>query len=171
MARLKRLARLRIFLWPESISSPQSSACWPLSQKSCPNSVQSECMRPPMRLDDSYTSAYTPLSCSMSAAWRPAMPPPMMATRAFVPPRRCVGVLGEVRGAGHYAGAGDAGPLQELAAIVRGDLGSPLMQLGDRNPQPVGFAVVVREPPQGTEKRCPRHGAQHLRFAARSQDH
>ena len=66
-------------------------------------------------------------------------------------------MLGEVRGAGDHAGAGDAGLLQELAAVVCGAFGSPALQLGNRNPQPVGFAMLVREPPQGTEKRCPRH--------------
>src|SRR4051794_5617385 len=41
-------------------------------------------MRPPTRSDASYTVDATPLSCSVSAAVNPAMPPPMIATRGFV---------------------------------------------------------------------------------------
>src|SRR5581483_9733862 len=66
-------------------------------------------------------------------------------------------VLGEVRRARHDPGAGDAGPLQKLAAVERGVLGPPGVKLGCRNPQAVGCAMLVRKPPQGTEKRCPRH--------------
>ncbi len=47
----------------------------------------------------------------------------------------CTRMLGEVRGAGDHAGAGDAGLLQELAAVVCRAFGSPALQLGNRNPQ------------------------------------
>ena len=62
------------------MSSPQCSLVWPLSHE-----VVSECIRPPTRFDASKTVDVMPASWRVSAAFRPAMPAPMIAIRRWLP--------------------------------------------------------------------------------------
>jgi hypothetical protein len=77
--------------------------------------------------------------------------------------------LREKGGAGDGAEPGDGAALQEVAAVV-GGIGRPPAQLGGRKTMDVCGAVVLRKPPQSTEKRCPRHAGTISHFRAIRQE-